>query len=60
MWRLFQWIIELAQAEKFGTITITLQRGKVGMVHFNEVFKMDELPLKDPDAGRKHLAGLPV
>lgn len=60
MWRLFQWILELCQQEKFGTITITLQKGRVGLVHFNEAFKVEELPVQDPDAYRKHLAGLGV
>jgi hypothetical protein len=60
LWRLFQWIIELCQDGKFGTITITLHNGRIGMVHFNQAFKPDELPLRDPDAGRKHLAHLPM
>ncbi len=60
MWRLFQWILELCQAEKFGTVTITLQKGRVVMVHFDEAFKVDELPIRDKNAGLKHLAGLPL
>jgi hypothetical protein len=58
LWRLFQWIIELCQDKKFGTITIAIQNGRIGMVHFDEAFKPDELPVRDPDAHRKHFAGL--
>lgn len=47
LWTLVQLLIELAQDRAWGTVTITLQAGKVEAVHMNRSYKLQDLPIKD-------------
>lgn len=44
---LMQYLIELAHAESFGEVRISIQRGQIGTIRFEQVFKPGELPIKD-------------
>lgn len=44
---LSQFLIELAQRRAFGRLELVVQRGRIGMVKWEEHFKPGELPIRD-------------
>lgn len=47
LWTLVQLLVELATDRAWGTVTITLQAGKVENVHLNRSYKLADLPIRD-------------
>lgn len=47
LWTLIQLLIELAQDRAWGSVTITLQAGRVENVHLDRSYKLADLPIKD-------------
>lgn len=54
--RLVKYLMELARDQAWAQLTITVQRGRIEMVHVNRSWKPEQLPLRDEpktaEAGR--------
>lgn len=48
--RLMQFLIELSQRKAWCTLTLTIQKGQIEMVHVDHSYKLDELPVRDSQA----------
>ena len=48
--RLMQFLIELSQKKAWCTLTLTIQKGQIEMVHVDHSYKLDELPVRDTQA----------
>jgi hypothetical protein len=47
LWALVQLLIELVQERAWCQVSITMQAGKVEMVHISRSHKLEDLPIKD-------------
>ena len=59
LWRGFQRVIELCHEHAFVDVSFKIQGGRVVLVTETRTWRPADLPVKDTDAHRKHLSGLP-
>lgn len=47
LWNLIQFLIEVARAKRYLTLTLTIQAGQIERIHVDETFTLDTLPVQD-------------
>ena len=51
LWRLIQFLIEAARKKAWMKITIQIRDGQIKIVHVEQTFELDTLPVEDTGAG---------
>ena len=44
--RLIRFLIELAQDRAFAKVELTIQAGRISVIHVDRAYRMDELPVR--------------